>query len=115
MNIAYAELAGTDKPFAVGIACVAAAFLTVLLATMLLAAFAISSATAETELSEADIAYEKRFNEISQAGVKLDYHPALDGPWGSPHPDAAPELEQFAFDFSVHQSRLPCRRSRRGG
>ena len=27
----------------------------------------------------------------------------VDGPWGAPHPDAAPELEQFAFMVGRHE------------
>ena len=71
-------------------------------ATAFVSVFALSCATAEPALSPEDEAFEKRFKEISQAGVTLDNHPALDGPWGAPHPDAAPELEQFAFMVGRH-------------
>ena len=54
-----------------------------------------------------DIAFEKRFNELSEIGVKLNHHPALNGPWGSPHPDAPAELEQFAFMIGRHECDQP--------
>lgn len=71
-------------------------------ASLFLSVLAASCATAAGSLSPEDEAFEKRFKEISTLGVTLDHHPALDGPWGSPNPDAAPELQQFAFMVGRH-------------
>ena len=54
-------------------------------------------------LTTEDEAFEKRFKEISDLGVTLKHHPALDGPWGSRNPDAAPEMQQFAFIVGRHE------------
>ena len=39
--------------------------------------------------------------------MTLNHHPALDGPWGSPHPDAPEELSQFAFMVGRHECTQP--------
>ncbi len=70
---------------------------------MLLSAFAASSSMAAGQPSSEDEAFEKRFEEISRLGVTLEHHPTLDGPWGSPNPDAAPEIQQFAFMVGRHE------------
>lgn len=57
----------------------------------------------QASAESADDAFEKRFKELSKMGVTLEHHPALDGPWGSPNPDAAPELQQFAYMVGRHE------------
>lgn len=71
-------------------------------AITLFSTLVISCAMAAEALSPQDEAFEKRFKELSKAGVTLEHHPAQDGPWGSPNPDAAPELQQFAFMVGRH-------------
>jgi len=71
--------------------------------TMLLSMLAASCAAVAGPLSSEDEAFEKRFGEISKLGVTLEHHPTLDGPWGSPNPDAAPEMQQFAFMVGRHE------------
>ena len=72
-------------------------------ASLLASVFVASCATAAGSLSDEDEAFAKRFKVISELGVTLDNHPALDGPWGSPNPEAAPEIEQFAFMVGRHE------------
>ena len=40
--------------------------------------------------------------ELSRQGVDLKYRATPDNQWGSPHPDAPPELQQFAFMVGHH-------------
>jgi hypothetical protein len=71
--------------------------------TMVLSVLAASFSMAAGPISSEDEAFEKRFEEVSKLGVTLEHHPALDGPWGSPNPDAAREIQQFAFMIGRHE------------
>lgn len=71
--------------------------------SVVLSMLAASLAMASDQLSSEDEAFAKRFDEISTLGVTLEHHPSLDGPWGSPNPDAAEELQQFAFMIGRHE------------
>jgi len=58
-------------------------------------------------LSPEDLAFENQFKEYSKLGVTLNHLPSPESPWGSPNPDAAPELQQFAFMVGRHDCIQP--------
>jgi len=70
---------------------------------VVLAAWLCSTVSyAESRLTEQEIAFEKRFMQLSKIGVTLNHRATPDNQWGSPHPDAPPELAQFAFMVGHH-------------
>ena len=72
-------------------------------ALLLLLLLSSGTISAEQNLTEQELAFEKRFKELSKLGVDLKHQATSTNPWGSPHPDAAPALQQFAFMVGHHE------------